>query len=428
MIRQMTSFLTPKKNLGEKYTPSYFLASLGNGGIAVTFFIYLNFMVPHPTTPIITFDGLAAFMADAAFPIRFLIIFAMIGIALFAVRHFWLLGWNLRELALFRKTPAYDKLRQSNNETKLMSLPLTLAMAINVSFAAGAALTPGLWNIVEYMFPFALLAFFAVGVMALHAFISFFSRILAKPEFDCSSNNSLAQLIAIFTFGMVGVGAAAPASMSLNAVTVTVSIIAGTFFMSIAVILGLVWFVLGFRSMIDHGISKESSVTLWIPLPIITLIGIGIIRVAKGLSFLFHTPTEATNAVHAHAYAQSVLIPIIIMFTLQILFAILGYAVMDRVGYFKTFVSGQGRSVDSYALICPGVAFFVFGMFFVHVGLIHNGLLDKFSVPYFVILVPLIASQIFAIVMTLQLDEKLLRPQNDLVFESGDTESEMAAT
>lgn len=429
MIRQITSFLNPKKNLGEKYTPVYFLAALGNGGMAVAFFIYLNFMVPHPKTPIITFDGLAAFMSGASLPIRSLILFAMAGIVFFAVRHYWLLAWNLREYALFRKTAAYQSFRKSNSESKLIGLPLTLAMTINTSFAAGAALTPGLWNFVEYLFPVAMLAFFAVGVMAMQVFLRFFSRVIASPEFDCTSNNSLAQLKAILTFGLVGVGFAAPAAMSLNSVTVTVSIVGSLFFMSIAVLLGLLWLILGFRSILAHGISKEYAVSLWIPMPILTVLGVGIVRFTNGLGYLFHVPADAVNvyAMRGQVYSEAMLVTITIIFALQILFALLGYAVMDRVGYFKTFVSGSGRSVDSYALICPGTALFVFGMFFVHIGLVRNGLLDKFSVPYFLMMVPLVASQIFAIVTMLKLDEKLLRPDDsDYTLETAETETEMS--
>ena len=33
------------------YSPLYFLASLGAGGLAVTFFMYLMFWVPHPGQP-----------------------------------------------------------------------------------------------------------------------------------------------------------------------------------------------------------------------------------------------------------------------------------------------------------------------------------------------------------------------------------------
>jgi hypothetical protein len=413
MVRRMTSFIAPKRNLGEKYTPIYFLASLGNGGMAVAFFIYLNFMVPHPNTPIITFDVLAQFFPTASLTAQVFIVLAMVGIAYFAIRHFRLLIWNLQEYARYRKTEAFRKLRQSNNESKLIGLPLTLAMTVNMSFAAGAAFTPGLWNIVEYLFPVAMLAFLTVGIVALRIFISFFSRIIANPEFDCTLNNSLAQLKAILTFGLVGVGFSAPAAMSVNTATVTASIVGGLFFMSVAVSLGIIWLILGFRSMLAHGISKESAVSLWIPLPILTVLGVGVIRVLRGLAFLFHVPADAANivAMRSQVFGEGILVWTAVMLALQILFALLGYAVMKRVGYFETYVDGPERSVDSYALICPGTALFVFGMFFVHLGLVRNGLLDKFSISYYLMLAPLIASQLYAIWTVLKLDEKLLRPE-----------------
>jgi hypothetical protein len=109
---------------------------------------------------------------------------------------------------------------------------------------------------------------------------------------------------------------------------------------------------------------------------------------------------------------------------LQILFAVLGYAVMHRVRYFETFVSGPARSVDSYALICPGTAMFVFGMFFIHLGLVRNGLLDKFSLPYFLMLIPLVVSQLFAIRTMLKLDEKLLRIDEPQPTIKNDTDAD----
>ncbi len=44
------------KSLGEKYTPLYFLASLGNGGLAVSFYMYLNFMIKPPNVPMANYD------------------------------------------------------------------------------------------------------------------------------------------------------------------------------------------------------------------------------------------------------------------------------------------------------------------------------------------------------------------------------------
>lgn len=412
MIRRMARFVTLKNNLGESYTPIYFLSALGNGGMAVAFFIYLNFMVPHPQTPIITFDGIARFMSGASLPVRALILLAMAGIAFFGIRHFWLMVWNLREYVRYRQTAAFTHLRQSNSESKLIGLPLALAMTVNMSFAAGAAFTPGLWNIIEYLFPVAMVAFLAVGIFALRIFITFFSRILAKPEFDCSHNNNLGQLKAILTFGMVSVGFAAPAAMSMSRATVTVSIIGGLFFGSVAVVLGLIWFILGFRSMLAHGINAESAVSLWIPLPILTVLGVAVIRVSRGLAFLFQIPADAPNviALRNQAFSEAMFVWTTLILAVMILFAVLGYAVMKRVNYFETFVSGPQRSVDSYALICPGTALFVFGMFFIHTGLVQTGLLERYSLPYFIILVPFILPQLFSIRTMLLLDEKLLRP------------------
>ncbi len=412
MIRRMTSFLTLRNNLGESYTPVYFLAALGNGGMAVAFFIYLNFLVPHPNTPIITFDGLVPYITGDNLAISILILGAMAGIGFFAIRHFWLLIWNLREYSRYRSTTSFEKLRQSNGESKLIGLPLTLAMTVNMSFAAGAAFVPSLWNVVEYLFPVAMLAFLAVGIMALRIFIDFFSRILANPEFDCTHNNSLAQLKAVLTFGLVGVGFSAPAAMSLNQATVTASIIGSLFFVSVASVLGLLWFILGFRSMIAHGINKESAVSLWIPLPILTVLGVAGIRILRGMSFLFYVPADAVNptAMRTQFLNEPILIWTALIYSVMILFAVLGYAVMKRVNYFETYVSGPERSADSYALICPGTALFVFGMFFLNMGLVRNGLLDKFSITYFILLAPMVIAQLFAIRTMLRLDAKLLRP------------------
>jgi len=55
------------------------------------------------------------------------------------------------------------------------------------------------------------------------------------------------------------------------------------------------------------------------------------------------------------------------------------------------------------------VALFVFGMFFVHVGLVTTGLVTKFSLPYLLLIAPLVYVQFKTIRVMLKLDRKLLR-------------------
>jgi hypothetical protein len=387
------------KNLGTTYSPMYFLASLGNGGMAITFFIYLMFMVPHPDTPVVTFDALLPFITGSNPLVAGLILVAMAGILVFAVRHFWLLVWNLREYAAFKRTPAYNSLAQSNNEVSLMAIPLTLAMSINVSFALGAVFVPGLWPWVEYVFPLSLLGFAAVGFYALNIFGKFFARVLSQGNFDCTRNNNLGQMVAIFAFAMIGVGFAAPAAMSHNIIVAALGTFGSIFFISAATLLGVVYFTLGFRSMMEHGVNKETSASLWIIIPILTLLGISFVRLSHGLHHHFGSEGGTT----------SIFVMLSAFVSLQLLFGGLGYLVMKQVGYYDYFVSGEGRSAGSYALICPGVALFVLGMFFINAGLVQSGVIDKFAWPYYVLMAPLIYVQVRTIQVMLKLDRKLLR-------------------
>jgi hypothetical protein len=128
--------LTGLRTLGERYTPTYFLAALGDGGMAVTFFIWLNFLVPHPKTPIVTFDSIVALWAKSDLIGQILLLVALAGVAIFALRHLQSLIWNLQEFSRFRRSSAYVQLRETNGAVSLMALPLTLAMTINTLIAS----------------------------------------------------------------------------------------------------------------------------------------------------------------------------------------------------------------------------------------------------------------------------------------------------
>ncbi|WP_097654919.1 TsoY family (seleno)protein [Candidatus Chloroploca asiatica] len=391
-----------RRDLGERYSPLYFLASLGNGGMAVAFFIYLNFMVPHPQTPIVTFDSIAAFLNGAGVVQSFLVFLGMAAILFFAFRHLRLLFWNLREYAAFRRTPAYERMLNNNSAVATMALPLTLGMTVNVLFATGAVFVPGLWNIVEYLFPFSLTALLLVGILALRIFMNYFGRMLMAGNFDYDKNNSFSQLQAAMAFSMVAVGLAAPAAMSGNKITITVSILASMLFLGAAVLIGLPKMILGLRGMLLNGLNLEAGASLWIPIPILTLAGIALLRISHGLHHGFGLHTTEPGMMFL--LTGSILM-------LQLNFAVGGFIVLHKVGYFRTYLMGEGRSPASYALICPGVALFVFGMFFLHVGLVQNGVVDKFSFGYYAVLAPLVAIQIVTIASIFQLDSKLIRPE-----------------
>lgn len=382
-----------------RYSPLYFLASLGAGGLAVSFFMYLMWLTPHAGSPIPHFATLLETWSAGDVVIRSIIAISVAGIAFFAFLHFWLLVWNLRYYRIWSRTPAYDALRASNSETQLLALPLTLAMSVNVGLITGALFVPGLWGVREILFPPAMLAFGVIGVWAIRLFLDFISRVLAEGGFDCAKNNSLGQMLVVFAFSMVGVGFAAGAAMSHVKAVAAISYAGAVFFVTAAVVLGLIKLVLGFRAMMEYKAAEETTPTLWIIIPILTVLGIAIYRLKMSLAHSFGTPVTSGEIF-------SFLMTIV---ALQLLFGLIGWSVMKRVRYFERWVSGPERSAGSYALICPGVAFFVSANFLINAGLIKLGLIEAMSLTHFLLYLPLIVLQAVTIKVFIQLNGKLLR-------------------
>ena len=381
--------------LREKFSPMCFLASLGAGGLSVSFFMYLMFLVPHPNTPMATYDFIMPALIKGDW-LSFVVAFSLVFIIAFAFLHFKLLIWNTKQYNLYKKTASYQELINSNSQITLMTIPLTFAMTINVCFVLGAVFVPGLWGIVEFLFPFALLGFMVVGYFALKIFFEYFSRLLIKGDFDFSKNNNLSQMISIFALSMVAVGFAAPGAMSHNLVINSIGIFGALFFASLAMLLMLIKLTMGFKNMFEKGLGLEAAPSIWILIPILTLLGITFIRVSFGLEHNYATPMAKSSL---FVFTSTIL-------SLQIIFGILGYMVMKKMGYFEKYIHSEDKSSVSFALICPGVAFFVFGMFFVNFGLAFNGIVAKYSIAYFIIMLPFIYVQIKTIIYFFKLYKK----------------------
>ena len=386
--------MTQTSTAARQYSPLYFLAALGAGGLAITFFMYLMFWVPHPGRPVPIFEDIMAYLGTAPALGQAAIYFAMGAIALFAVLHFSLLIWNLRHFAQFRHTEAYAALTSSNAETQQKAIPLTLAMSVNVGFIVGLVFVPQLWTVVEYLFPFAMAAFLTIGIYAFKLLGRFFGRVFTEGGFDHAKNNSFAQLLPAFALSMVGVGLAAPSAMSTTPWIVGTSEVLATFFVIAAIIVTIVALVQAVIPMLTHGTAAEAAPTLMVVIPIMTVLGIAFLRTNHGLHTTFET----------HATAAETFMMLTRILSVQVLFLLLGMLVLTKQGYGKKFLSAGGtRSAGSYALVCPGVALSVMWQFWVHKGLIAVGLLAKFSVAYWIILAPAFIAQFAMIVLVLRL-------------------------
>jgi len=269
-------------------------------------------------------------------------------------------------------------------------------MTINVMFVIRAVFVPHLWDIVEYLFSGAIAGFAVTGYYAIKIFLEYFTRLIDEGDSTFDSSNNLSQMISIFTFTMVAVCFAAPAAMSKTLAIEAISIVGATFFASMAILLILVKLTSGFQNMLKSGIGAEASPSLWIMIPILTLLGITFVRLMMGFEHNFKAETHAT----------SFLVLTTVIVSLQLVFGKIGYFVMRRNRYFRTYVNGDKLSIPSFSLICPGVAFMVFWFFFVHFGFVHTHIVSKYSLVYFLMLLPGVLVQIKTIQVFLKLENK----------------------
>ncbi|MDO6563200.1 hypothetical protein Q4488_07355 [Amphritea sp. 1_MG-2023] len=391
-----------KRDPNQPWHPSYWLAALGAGGLSISFFMYLMWLVPHPGFSMPTwqhFERLLTDMTPLPTGVRPVAMLAALLMVLLALMHFVLLIWNMREYRAARNTEAYQRLLGSPSEVQLMAQPLTLAMTVNVCFALGALCVPGLWSIVEYLFPLALLAFAAIGVWSLKLYGHYLSRLLVKGGYRHEEHNHLSSLMAVFTFSMLSVGFAAPAAMSHSVLVAALAATLSILFLVIAVVSGVLVLISGLQAMLQYGLQAQATPSIWMLIPIMTLLGIEWVRMQHGLSHHFAKPVEQ----------GTLFVVLTAIYMLQLSVMLLGYRMMQLNGYLSDHLLGEQRHPISFGLICPGVAVFVMGMFWWHLVWVQGGIVIPFSLVYWLGIGVLAIVQFLTLVALLRLSHRLLR-------------------
>lgn len=198
---------------------------------------------------------------------------------------------------------------------------------------------------------------------------------------------------------MFAVGFSASAAMSTVQATVVIGFIGSLIFATAAIGLFLLVVPVGFASMLRHGLGVENSPTLWMTVPIVTLLGIMFMRDFHGFATL-------SGFAGAEQPGTATLVPFVMLTVLlafQTVVFMFGKAAMNRNGYLRRSVYSREASAGSFGLVCPGVAYGVLGFFWLHAGLVGAGIVERNSAVYFAILAGLFAVQIVTIAGTLKL-------------------------
>lgn len=392
-----------------KFQVLHILAALGAAGMTASFFFVVNFMTHHPGEVFISWDILMRDYIGGTSPNQLLVQLYMLGATASAILHFVLLARWFKGFTTFRQSEAYQQLKNSNAEVQLMAIPLTLTMSMNVFFILGAMYIPGLFSelsllgmnaqLIDFMMIGAGVYFTAMLVMALNIFSVYWMR-LVDGNLDFIQNSNLAQLLAIFAFGMIGVSIGA-LSMSKVPAIALFGMSMAYIVITLTIMLGLIKLIIGFKSMFQEGIAAQSTVTLLLPMVITAMIVVGLIRADIG-------------AIHALDIARDAnyhLLVTTIGIGLSTFIALFALSVMRRKHYFKMLHQGKLDS-SSFALICPGFAFEVQLVLWLNIGLVFTGFVTFESTLYYLLWTPILLVQL----VTIYYFVKLLRINHFLKF------------
>lgn len=384
------------------YSPLYFLAALGAGGLSVSFFLMLMFWIPHPGQPIPVFEDWVLAFQGGSLGTQALIILALTGVASFVFTHVRLLMINYALWREFKKTPAYHEFVNGPLQTQELAAPLATAMTVNAGLIIGALFVPGLWSVVEYLFPLAMIAFLAIGIWAIRLYARLYSHAMSG-QVNIGGTASFAQVLPAFTFAMVSVGLAAPAAMSHTPWVVCVSLAFSTFFAVAAMIIAVLKTALALSHMLSKGVEETALPTLWIWVPILTVLAITLMRQDHGIS---HTLGLAS--------AGTWLTPLLMVVSAQLFVLLLGGFAMRNHRYLAKVWRGDVKGAPVFALICPGVALSVSLQFLINKGFVAAGLLTSFSMAYWIFSVAPLVVMVVTIIVFMRLSRNFAEERANL--------------
>lgn len=357
-LEELYDYSIMEKIKNTTFSPLRFLASLGAGGITVSFFALLNYTLEHGKgliTSAKAHEMATGWMLGVVSVFEVLmIVFAIIHIVL-SVRYF-------AQLVLWRKTEEYREFVQNPLTNAGILAPfISITMTMNVFlvvvpyFIHSAAA-----NFQSMMLP-GLLAWAAIWTLLMTTEVRLLKTSFEKG-FDVSKIH-FGWLLHPFALGMISVTGAGIAALSADKMIASVAF----FMLLISVTMGLFLFAVKLNAIFsshfaaDELPEKQFLPSLLIVVPNITLFAITFFRVGH---FLEH-----------HYEAHLGVFFMVLMtaaFAFETWYLMFGLSLLR--GYFKTHMKNEFH-VSQWGLVCPFVAYSVLGAFVYKVFLPHPAFL-----------------------------------------------------
>jgi len=385
------------RDLGERYSPLYAFNAIAAGGLAISFFMYLFWMARVTLSALPTAGPLYSLALETG-PLESIItLAALAGFIFFTAQHALLLRWNLLSFKQWTRTKTYIAFEKSNDKTVLMTLPLTFAVSILVSLMVLCMALPFLFSILEFVLVVAFACYAYLGWHAIKIYYESFLSITHESSApEETRGNNLGQLISIMCFLMISLGFATISATSGIKITFFVAFVGAALFLTLALLVAFLWFCPKMRALFEKRLPPESSPLLWFAG---TLLGLHF------LSWHYLRLTLSTAFGGAYDASQTICF-LTFAFVLCLILGMMGRASLKSNGLLDQMLSGKIYSAGLYAVVCPALLLLILAHYFIG-ALVQTGLLEPWSLYYFIFYLPVLVLQAGIIRLYLNLNAKL---------------------
>lgn len=330
-----------------KFSPLFFLASLGAGGIAILPFVIMQYTTTHGPG-LVTMAQIAS-MGYTGFSAAYFTSLEVI-MAIFAVLHFVLTGWfTVNAIKWIKNGHLKGLLKDPLNNATVLAPFISILMTMNLFIGPIRYFFPLLSDNFQSLFLPAMI-FWSMLFVVIILLEVYLLGVSFKKGFDIDKIN-FGWLLHPFLLGMLTVIGTGLAAMSKNAeiahTAAFMSLISG----SMGVFLLLVKMIMLFKNHFAASNLPEKHFlpSFLIVIPNITLFAISAFRLGHYLEFHHHF--------HLDAYFYIV---IGVSFAFEIWYMLFGISLLVnyfRQNHFKEYY------ITQWGLICPFVAFITLGSF-----------------------------------------------------------------
>lgn len=348
----------------ENFNPLSFLMSLGAGGLAIGFWIYLNYGLQHGKG-LVTTTQIHQLAQTLSQKILYTTLETMAII--FATIHIITLIHFLKKYYHWKKTQNYTNFIQNplKNNT-IMTLFLALDMTFNLAFALGNhfILQNGIW-FQKIMLP-ALLAWTIFYIFAMKTSLQILKTSLTT-KFDTTKIH-FGFMIHPFTLAMIAVTGNGISAFSKNPLIANTAFFLALIPLLLAILLTTIKFITSIHNHIKNGTPERNLIpSTFIIMPTIMLIFLSFFRIGHYFDHILNITFQKSY------YILATTIP----FAFMTWYAIFGLTLTKN--YYKTF---KQYNITQWGFICPLVAYIVIGTITNKIWLNTNPILSAILITF----------------------------------------------